>query len=131
MTHQGTLRPEPRESNAAAAVLERARDIIRTRGWTRNAIARDSTGMPVGPINFSACEWCLIGALQRAAYDLRAEGVDIPPWEVPLAFNAVRNATGVLLGGELAHWNDAPARTRDDVIDALDRAASLARRGAA
>lgn len=33
--------------------------------WTQREFARDETGIPVDPVDDSACAWCALGALSR------------------------------------------------------------------
>lgn len=55
------------------AILRRAREIISDPAkWTQGAFARDSQGSMIPPNHTAACSWCAIGALSRAAFELKA-----------------------------------------------------------
>jgi hypothetical protein len=52
-------------------VLIRARSLIaRPAQWTRRVLASSRTGHPVLWHDQQACQWCALGAINRAAYDL-------------------------------------------------------------
>jgi hypothetical protein len=94
-------------------VLRRARDMVAA-GWCQGSAARNSAGTPVSAASDDACQFCLYGAVARAAWYLRdfdAEGT---------AICAIRLA-GEIDGG-LIRWNDQPSRTQADVVNLLDLA---------
>lgn len=101
-----------------AAVLERAADLIEPEGrWVQGDLkVYDEAGMPC---------WCAIGALFAAAPNL-----------TPVTMEPIRKRVEAVLGlspagnGDiypLALWNDAPDRTQAEVVDALRKAAALAK----
>ena len=85
-----------------AEVLNAAADLIEKRGWCQH-LAFDPDG-----------RHCALGAIwaQRCPGPLEREAVA-----------AVRRATGSPFVGE---WNDAPQRTKEEVVEALRKAAALA-----
>lgn len=89
--------------------LQRAAEIIQTRGLHKHSMGR--YGEPR----------CAAGALAEACGDtgsgLTAKGRDL----FLEAREALRRSSG--LTGLIADWNDAPERTADDVIKALQQAA--------
>jgi hypothetical protein len=108
---------EPQQDNPVVAVLREARRLIAEVGWTQGAYARDAVGTTISPAREDATCFCMEGALRRASRD---RGL----------FDA---AEGVILDkcGELTipSFNDAPDRTKDEVLSVLDRAIAAAEAG--
>lgn len=74
-------------------------------GWCRGAYARNEQGEAVSAKDPAAVEWCLFGAGHKAY------GEDTWGHEIWL------DALEELLGVDVADgWNDAPERTKDEVI---------------
>lgn len=94
------------------AILEKAADIITTKGWTQNNYTdKDGRVCLVEAINQAACTMCStaqtrIGAADSAAYALRKH-LYLSPFNTP----------------NLVAWNDDPQRTAEDVILALKQTA--------
>lgn len=86
----------------AAALLEDAADLLEQGGWIKNAY-QTSEG------------YCVVGAIAAAAvsYPLTPTAIHV------IARSALGDATGV---GTMM-WNDAPERTKQEVLDALRGAA--------
>lgn len=123
------IRPE-----VVLAVLERTLQLIE-QGWTQGADARNEWHRPVPEGSLSACEYCLRGAISRAALDLRLDPASdyrltgSPP---EVAWKEVCGADVALVElleksvtkpGEpqvrLVAWNDSPFRTKLEVVAAL------------
>lgn len=109
--------------DSGARLLHHARHLIE-RGWTQDADARAADNSRVQPWDKRATRWSLLGALV-AAVERIATTVN--------EYTAVRElARGCILLADtldtdsLEQWNDSPARTREDVLSALDHAAALA-----
>jgi hypothetical protein len=94
-------------------VLREARRLLAEVGWTQGAMGRDANGTRLylwdegepTPVCY-----CLAGAISVASGGPRT--------------TAYRDARRALLGFlryGLAVWNDAPSRTREDVLALLDR----------
>ena len=83
------------------------------RGWSQGADARDAHGRSVGLNSDKAQAWSLLGAFGLAATD------GVPPDHVRRALVAL---SGVIGTDSLQRWNDAPDRTREEVLFALDEA---------
>jgi hypothetical protein len=50
--------------NSYKAVVERAFEILKSSDrWTQGVFARTASGDPVAPVDPSACQWCLLGAM--------------------------------------------------------------------
>jgi hypothetical protein len=115
--------PEAAELTAAAMMSE-ARRLVES-GWSQGAHARDGAGLEVPSWSEEARSWSLLGALLTSWH--RQDSQDDADVIAHLAdAHALGEATEVL--GEvvgtasLDRWNDAPKRTRADVVDAMDRA---------
>lgn len=93
-------------------ILEEARRLLVTTQRVRGYYAFDEHGFPVCALNADAAGFCLIGALYRAAHNLKA-GRDY----YAAAVEALYEETGTLLS--LAEWNDLA--TDEEVLGALDR----------
>ena len=83
------------------------------RGWSQGANARDAHGRAVGLNSDEGQAWSLIGAFSLAATD------GIPRGHVRRALVAFSD---VIATDSLQQWNDAPDRTREEVLSALDEA---------
>lgn len=87
--------------------LVEAKNLILTGGWIRGDLGSEETG------------YCLFGALD-AASDM----------EIEMFLDSTNVVKETLRGrGSVTHitaWNDAPHRTKQDVLDLLDEAASRA-----
>ncbi|MFL5952930.1 MAG: hypothetical protein ACJ76I_02320 [Gaiellaceae bacterium] len=101
-----------------AEVLREARELVAS-GWCQHAEARTQRGTVVDACAGKAAKWSLLGALQVAAF-LDA-GTDLE--DVRVAMEAIAE---LIADPSLAHWNDAPERTRDQVTELLERAEHLA-----
>ena len=115
--------------NTAAAMLMEARGLL-LRGWSKGAQARDGRGQIVNAWSHEASSWSLVGAL-LASWHRHDDKLDVDFVAHSAEARGLADATKVLARttGTLAidPWNDAPERTRSDVIAAVDRALSLLR----
>jgi hypothetical protein len=130
------------------ALLDGARTVIQ-RGWLRNAWyvleAPDGRRRVVGPGSLTSRRFgtvvaaCLVGAVVEAGHRYSAErGIAGPAiGELWQALQESEQAPPYVAGWELpvlrtlqvrdlACWNDAPARSRDDVLRLIDLAADRA-----
>ena len=114
-------------ADTAAAMLMEARGLL-LRGWSKGAQAREDTGHVVNAWSDDAASWSLVGALlaswhrhdDRLDADFVAHSAEARG--LAEATDVLSRATGTLA---LDPWNDAPERTRSDVIAAVDRALKL------
>jgi hypothetical protein len=126
------------------AALQQARAIVEA-GWVQNrwTVPVRPTGASTGAVVDGRADGsvraCVVAAVALAvrARDPRADlAVDTGP-ALAYVWDAVYGDRRVRAGGraaphevriarmrELARWNDGPERTRDDVVDVLDRAAA-------
>ncbi len=110
LTHQ-MLQPAMHEK-----ILLRAAELIGM-GWTRGTAARDATGQKVRSTAPQATAWCVVGAVDRALYELwtldvyTLLGLEVDAYDTaPCPSNvlrALRRPLQRVLGRrDLAHWND-------------------------
>lgn len=103
-------------------IIDGARPLIEA-GWTQGAYARDAVGDIAYFSGREATCYCIVGALLRAQAAPMGKGdvsvvVDqihlrgFPRWTRPSAIHV---------------WNDAPTRTKEDVLAVLDRTAEALR----
>lgn len=95
--------------NSTREILTTARALIE-RGWTQATCARNSHGSTVPPGSADASCWCVYGALYACA---------APPNALSDVCTAFRLAIDMQ---EIPEWNDAPGRTKEDVLRAFDQA---------
>jgi hypothetical protein len=103
-------------------LLRRACDLVRS-GWTQHADARSADGVEVQPWQETAVSWSLLGALVAALEERADRGHELPLDHLAAALNELAERIDE---DSLTNWNDEPARTRDDVIDTLEAAATSA-----
>lgn len=101
-------------------LLVEARDLV-AGSWTQHADARRSDGSSVDPWDREAASWSLLGALV-AGYErlIWSDGQSAALGALAAACVLLAN---VLEAESLSEWNDTPARTKADVLAALDEAA--------
>ena len=97
-------------------ILLRAAELV-AMGWTRGTAARDATGQKVRSTAPQATAWCVVGAVDRALYELWSLdayallGLDVDAYDTAACSLAVQRALRrplqrVLGHRGLAHWND-------------------------
>lgn len=99
-----------------ADVLERAADLIEETGWCQFSY-RGSGSLDIIPKRrFElAEEYCVTGAIFQAAYDAGTGAIP------------ARDVLSDFLGQGATSWNDAPERTKAEVVAKLREAAARAR----
>jgi hypothetical protein len=108
---QHVLHPEMHEK-----ILLRAAELV-AMGWTRGTAARDATGQKVRSTAPQATAWCVVGAVDRALYELWSldvytllgldvDAYDTAPCPSELLRGLRRPLQQVLGRPGLAHWND-------------------------
>jgi hypothetical protein len=88
-----------------------AATLIRT-GWTKFTKARTREGLPVAVNSRDAACFCAMGAIERACGD------DAVLWTA--TERALKEFAGITR--PVSYWNDAPGRTKEDVIQAFETA---------
>lgn len=82
--------------------------------WTRQVMARDKSGKPTAPESQSACRFCSLGVVYRAAHELSA---DLNAREEAIRRLAALVGYGDGNHGSVAGINDNPATTLDKVLN--------------
>lgn len=99
------------------AKLDAAKALV-LKGWCQGTLARDAQDRRCSPIDQQATNFCVVGALRKAA---NVTGT-FTPWEDAL-FIALRRATVVVTGSDnVGSYNDAPGRTKYEVAALFDHA---------
>jgi hypothetical protein len=108
--NEQVLRPAVHEK-----ILLRAAELV-AMGWTRGTAARDATGQKVRSTEPQATAWCVVGAVDRALYELWALdvyallGLEVDAYDTACpseVLRALRRPLQHVLGRrDLAHWND-------------------------
>jgi len=109
---QQVLQPEMHEK-----ILLRAAELV-AMGWTRGTAARDARGQKVRSTAPQATAWCIVGAVDRALYEVlnvdvyEVLGVDVEaydgaPCRLPLVRTLRWPICRVLHRVDVATWNDA------------------------
>ncbi len=108
-------------------ILILARELILL-GWTQGASARDKAGERVHWASDRAAQFCLRGAITRAAALVLSDGgvalmhVKQPPNLIIRVLALLHASIGLSSSQSLSAWNDDPRRVKSDVLIALDRA---------
>ena len=111
-------------------LLLRAAEVI-AQGWTRGTAARDADGQKVRSTAPQARAWCVVGALDRAFYELLnldvydLLGLEVDAYDIPPASSDSRRDGGLPILCSTPRADDAleVARARNH----QDRLASLSR----
>src|SRR5260370_5901769 len=97
-------------------ILLRAAELV-AMGWPRGTAARDASGQKVRSTALQATAWCVVGAVDRALYELLTVDVydllglevnayDTAPCPLEVLRVLRRPLERVLGRHDLAHWND-------------------------
>lgn len=92
-------------------VLDRAAELL-AKGWCRGTYARDSKGNECMTTSPKAVTFCMVGALMRAAKDLKIK----KDWNISCKLESEISA---LLDQHVPHFNDNNERTQEEVVDFL------------
>jgi hypothetical protein len=104
----------PAKADEATALLTQARNFLE-RGWCRNWLAVDTTGIGVDPTAKKAVAWCAWGALTVAGLPRRQNEV----WE-----NAIDRLKAAINYEDIANFNNRQ-ETVEPVLAAFDKAIGL------
>lgn len=99
------------KASDALRILDDAKALIE-KGWHQGYYARDEHGERRQPTDEHAVAFCAIGALERA-------GNDMPIAAEALAKQALRYAVP---GQDVVGFNDAPGRTKAEVLEVFEAA---------
>lgn len=103
-------------------IVEGARNILADPArWIKGAQATDASGEIIGSSSSRAVCFCLMGAINRSAYDLfNDQGFMIRLDLAEQALDAVRDSIPIG-SGFIPSFNDRRSTTHADVLDVLDR----------
>jgi hypothetical protein len=87
------------------------------KGWCQNWYAETEVGVRCTPLDSLASSWCMLGALARASESELRDRTGFYFDAEELLVDAV--------GEWPPDWQDAPGRTKEEVLAAFDRAISL------
>lgn len=102
-------------------ILKEAKKLIE-KGWCQDQFWRDADGYGCGEKEAESC--CLIGAIEKAADGLAATQASgsITATHVDMLCRSAISAVARVTSSKVTRWNDAPDRTKKQVLSALDRA---------
>jgi hypothetical protein len=100
---------------APQEVLTKAAELLESSptAWIQNGIARNAEGAQITSNHPRACSWCALGAIAKVQ--------NLP--DAPQEYNPAAMLLAYHLKINIVDWNDAPERTREDVIETLRKAA--------
>lgn len=114
----------PNDRLLALGETLQAAQVLLTRGWARNAHARDVSGAVVDPRSDDARSWSVVGAVTAAAPDADAEA--LAHW---LLDDSTRQSAAYRDGRSYAQrlqgWNDRSSTTQRQAVELV---VALARR---
>ena len=109
-----------------ADLLDGAADVIERDGWHQGDFYPGAAGFWGALAEKNGLPKCARGAINSAASTSNNGGGWIPSWARKTAEAA--DALGAVIGCPVPHWNDAPERTKREVLDTLRLAAKEQRR---
>lgn len=97
--------------NKNVEILQRIRAKV-SKYWIKGSYARDVRGNSVASGADSACKWCLVGAV---ASECSEESI--------ATRHALTHAINKIIGTgwSIEAWNDAKGRTKEEVLDVIDK----------
>ena len=105
------------------ALLKGAREALVNKGWCQRATARDGNGDVVYPLANTATAFCAIGAIHYAG----GKGFDQYSKIAILSRRYLWKAIAARTSSQIIEdYNDAPGRTKEEVIEVFDAAIQLA-----
>lgn len=105
-------------------VLERAKELLNEKGWCQGDLAKGAHGEVVDLLDPQAAAFCLVGAI-RCQRDGTSTNARLS------AGIYLANVVGCLRGDWLTvpDYNDAPGRTKEEIMEVLTKAIELAKQG--
>lgn len=117
------------DKTSSIDLLEKAKEILSTRGWCQASFARDKDGYSVHHAEETACEFCAQGSLMRAAWELGqphrgGDDSSVPrlvyDWAEHHLIQGIED--GHSEGLPIDAWNDDYCQSVEEVVAAYDRA---------
>lgn len=97
----------------------KAWEIIEQNGWCQRSAAKDSRGLNVDLRSEEAVCFCAVGAILRKHDKNSAAATDIGKVATKVATPLQMSKTGFSFNDAVADWNDAPGRTKEEVVALL------------
>lgn len=98
-------------------ILAKAIEILETKGWGQRVLSEGSGETEFEMLQAEdACSFCMMGAIQRASMDLG--------FSVYHSADVFKHLYRLNNFDSLAKFNDAPERTKEEVIEVLRKAMS-------
>lgn len=105
-------------------VLTRAADLLEEFGWRQHGLFNPGS-FPSDESCRDATQFCAVGAIVRARRDLGLPASDWSYTDPNGHYNLANRCFGEHIEGwTLAAWNDAPGRTKEEVVAKLREAAA-------
>lgn len=105
-----------------AKILNKAADLIETKGWCQWNEALDKYGDSVAFDSKKAASFCMMGAIYRVSEEI----IHVFPIIQTLSKSIRTNSTSIPESAHISDYNDAPRRTKKQVIAKLRKAAQKA-----
>lgn len=107
-------------------LLKKARTYV-VQGWCVGAPAKTLSGMICHAKHPDAVSWCALGALWAPLPDFNASILEATNSQrlITEACNILKALSGE---EEIFDYNDAPGRTKEDILELLDQAIAIAER---
>lgn len=108
-------------------VIDKAIELIETKGWTQGAYARLANGDKTEYTDTAAVCYCISGAMNCAAKQLKNEENDYDEiflkgwWTIT---DVLRNREGGKAWDQPVYWNDESGRTKEEVVELLKKAST-------
>ena len=102
--------------------LLRMTQVLIFKGWSPNGQAVDQFGGPVSRKDPAACKWSIAGAIGVSIDCLYGETGAVNKVRTLNALRSHIASANDLKYGMIGVWENAPERTRQDILDALNRA---------
>ena len=97
------------------SVLSGAIELLKKKGWTQGEYAKNAEGKKVEALQTEACQFCLLGAIM-ASGGFNSYNAEFSRFATEMDEITIR------LGARCHDWNDAPNRTKEEVIALLEKA---------
>lgn len=126
------------DPQTSAAILKRAAELVE-HGHIKGVAAADKNGFVVSTISEEACQFCALGAMLRASWDIY-QAADFQDCSRKVVRIVARYGTtngiidpqhGAIADTQVSYWNDADERKADDVVKLLRDVANQIEKDAA
>ena len=95
-------------------IFEKAKELLNQGEWIKRDYAKDKNSNNVGKYSPEATSFCLVGALDKACFDLKLPISKLIDSIYKLQYLSNINLT-------LTAYNDYPSTTKEDILNLLDK----------